>query len=566
MFVVFEGIDGSGKTTVSNRVAERLRAAGLTVEHLREGGKFASRVTQSLREFGRDVRNLELVPEAEFFLYVTRDVQLLEEMTRPALGRADVVIADRFLFSAEVLARFGRGLPESYVRPVLQAAARGLEPDLVVLVDVDPHIARARRRVAKVVTADRRPPSRKGLGGVGMQHRFREGYRQLAARDPGRWVTVDNDRDLEATVELVYQVLHTAHHQGRPAALTVARTESATSGPTLVPPTTIEAALERFLDRVDRRMEREPQTAAYLLAGLYGPGIDERRQRLAALAPETVLSGLTSLVDPLSWRLRDELRAEHPARVARSLRGLARLHPQVAGLRAALVATVPVEVLASLEGADDDEAWQLRKQLYASDPEVVIASLGRIDTDAAWRLREDWLARRGGEDGLAEFEPARALGRSLTGLDGERAWQLRKRVREGAPISALASLRFVTSERAWKWRERYLVRAPKTVFETLARVDHPRAWTMRAQMAPLVKEAIDSLNELDASQAWQLREGYADVWPSTVVKSLGRLADQPRGRELVERQLQRFPDNISLLKHVAAIAVGAHIDPELNPE
>src|SRR3954463_12504579 len=117
MFVVFEGIDGSGKTTVSNLVAERLRSGGLTVEHLREGGKFSSQVTQSLREFGRDVRNIDLVPQAEFFLYVTRDVQLLEEMTRPALGRADVVIADRFLFSAEVLARFGRGLDEEFVRP-----------------------------------------------------------------------------------------------------------------------------------------------------------------------------------------------------------------------------------------------------------------------------------------------------------------------------------------------------------------------------------------------------------------------------------------------------------------
>src|SRR5438045_3466607 len=139
MFVVFEGIDGSGKTTVSNRVAKKLRDSGLTVEHLREGGKFSSQVTQAIREFGRDARNLDLTPHAEFFLYVTRDVQLLDEMTRPALERAEVVIADRFLYSAEILARYGRGLPESYVRPVLDAAARGLEPDLVVLVDIDPY-------------------------------------------------------------------------------------------------------------------------------------------------------------------------------------------------------------------------------------------------------------------------------------------------------------------------------------------------------------------------------------------------------------------------------------------
>ena len=149
MFVVFERIDGSGKTTISGLVAQRLRAAGLVVEHLREGGKFSSAVTQGIREFGRDVRNLDLTPHAELFLYVTRDVQLLDEKTRPALARADVVIADRFLYSAEVLARFGRGLGKDVVRPVIDAAAAGLAPDHVVLVDLDPHVARARRQVAK---------------------------------------------------------------------------------------------------------------------------------------------------------------------------------------------------------------------------------------------------------------------------------------------------------------------------------------------------------------------------------------------------------------------------------
>src|SRR5688572_33283022 len=118
MFIVFEGIDGSGKTTVSNRAAVALREGGLTVEHVREGGKFSSPVTQAIREFGRDSRNLQLTPEAELLLYVARDVQLLEEATRPALGRADLVIADRFLYSAEVLAQHGRGMPADRVEPL----------------------------------------------------------------------------------------------------------------------------------------------------------------------------------------------------------------------------------------------------------------------------------------------------------------------------------------------------------------------------------------------------------------------------------------------------------------
>jgi dTMP kinase len=565
VFIVFEGIDGSGKTTVSNLVAERLRAQGLTVEHLREGGKFTSPVTQALREFGRDVRNLDLVPEAEFFLYVTRDVQLLEEMTRPALGRADVVIADRFLYSAEVLARHGRGLPEEYVRPVLQAAARGLAPDLVILVDVDPHLARARRRVAKLRSEDRRPPSRKGQGGVGMQHRFREGYRELAAGDPARWVVVNNDHDLAATVDLVTGVLLTAAREGVAAGVTVARSEAPTSGPALLPPTTLEEGLQRFLRWVDQRMEREPHTAAYLLAGLHGREVDERRRKLWPQAAETVLAGMNGLGDPVSWQLREALAEQHPGRVARTLGGMVGLRPEAAALRARLARLAPVDVLASLEASDGDEAWALRAELEAGEPEAVMASLARLGDERAWAARDRWLARRGDVEG-ASFEQARALGRSLTGLDDERAWSLRKQLRAVAPISALQSVKFVLSERAWKWRARYLARAPKTVFDTLARVDDPRAWQMRAELAPLVKEAIDSMNELDGEAAWQLREQHADRWPSTVVKTLGRLADTPRGRALCERLLARHPDNLSLLKHIAAIAIGAHLDGDLVTE
>ena len=72
MFIVFEGIDGSGKTTISNRVAKALRARGLRVEHAREGGRFVSSVTQAIRDMCRDARNLAMVPRAELLLYVAR--------------------------------------------------------------------------------------------------------------------------------------------------------------------------------------------------------------------------------------------------------------------------------------------------------------------------------------------------------------------------------------------------------------------------------------------------------------------------------------------------------------
>ncbi|XXF74882.1 dTMP kinase [Myxococcaceae bacterium GXIMD 01537] len=96
MLIVFEGIDGSGKTTLSNRVAEVLRQGGLRVRHVREGGQLASPVSESLRRFTRDPANLALVPMTELLLYAAREAQLLEEVTRPALAHYDVVITDRY--------------------------------------------------------------------------------------------------------------------------------------------------------------------------------------------------------------------------------------------------------------------------------------------------------------------------------------------------------------------------------------------------------------------------------------------------------------------------------------
>ena len=567
MFIVFEGIDGSGKTTVSNRVAGQLRALGLTVEHLREGGKFSSPVTQAIREFGRDARNLDLTPQAEFFLYVTRDVQLLDEATRPALARADVVIADRFLYSAEIIARFGRGLPEAWLRPVLDAAARGLSPDLVILVDVDPTLARARRKVAKLLAADRRPPSRKGLAGVGMQHRFRAGYLQLAAADPDRWVVVDNDQELDATVAQVFAVLGAAVREGVPAAVALARQQTPRSAAAPAPIASVEAALALFLAAIDRRALAEPNVAAYLLGGLFGPGVDERRLALAERAADPLVAGLEGLVDPVSWQIRDLLAARTPALVARSLGQPAHVHARAAPLRAALVAAAPTEVLGSLDGVDSDEAWQLRERLLASAPDVVVASLAGIDSERAWRMREGWLAALGGEAAIAvgPYENARALCRAVTGIDSERAWELRKAARPAAPIAAISSLKLLGSDRAWKWRARDLHRAPKAVLETIVGVDDPRAWQLREQTAPTVKEAIDSLYGLDADTAWRLREACVDLWPSTVIKSLGALSGTARGQALVARQLQRHPGNLSLLKHAAAIAVGANLQP-MTPE
>lgn len=560
MFVVFEGIDGSGKTTVSNQVAERLRSSGLSVKHLRAEGKFVSAVTEAIRDLGRDARNLELVPQAEFLLYVARDVQLIEEALRPALGQYDIVLADRFLYTAENLGGPGRHLPAAFTAPILQAAAGGLVPDLVVLVDVDPVLARARRKAHKLSVLDRRPPSRKGLAGVGLQHRLRRGYLELAAAAPERWVVIANEDSLEATVERVTTLVQAASREGVTASIAAFRArQTATPAGTLRPraPQTLDQALSTFLGWVDARMVREPRVAAYMLGGMWGPGVDERRQKLAEQVPEAVLAALTGLEDEASWALRQRLRRSHPRAVARSLSGVANSHPLARQLRAALEAEAPEEVLASISRLDDAEAWAVRERLLSRYPNLVVASMAGLSSLQAWALRQRWLDEQ--SDRIEQhYELARAAARSISGLSDKAAWEVRERVRSMAPVAALASLSGLDDDRSWQWREEALFRAPKVVMGTLSRLDDPRAWHLRLLVARDCKEALDSIQGLDAPDAWRLRDESLDIWPSTVAKTLGPLADSPRGEALLGRQLRAYPDNVSLLKHASSVALGLH--------
>ena len=561
MFVVFEGIDGSGKTTISNRVAKALRERGLTIEHLREEGAFASKVTQGIRDFCRDARNMALSPRAELMLYVAREVQLADEVLRPALARADVVIADRYLYTAEVLAQAGRDLPSEVTDPVLAVAAGDLWPELAFLIDVDPSVARGRRKVAKILSPDRRPVSRKGLTGSGLQTRLRAGYRALAARDSGRWILVENsDADLEQVVAAIVDGI--AHAKiDREAAMRELRARLATSAPAALPIVEgLPSALDAFLSWVDHRARTEPGLAAYVLAGMAGPAIDPRRIALSATVPRIVARGLRGLSDATSWQLRRSLLESAPGEIAGSLTEMAAEASEAWTLRELLTDIAPAEVASSLEGLDDGTAWALRAELYPRVPEAVLASMALLDVPRAWDLRARWMAERGSAGrAAANYLRARALARSVTGLDSPEAWKLRKVARDAAPVAAIVSLRGLTGDKAWLWRERAVGRAPKAVLSTIAGMDDARAWALRTSTALRCREALDSMIGLDQETAWEIRQACLEIWPPSVIKSLGVLVNGARGRDLLDRALAGFAGQISLLKQAAIIATGANL-------
>lgn len=554
MFIVFEGIDGSGKTTISNRVSAKLRAEGVDVTHVREGGTFQSSAAQAIRELGRDARNLMLTPLAELLLYVARDGQSLEEMILPAIRKSDVVIADRYLYSAQLLATAGRGLPADVVASIIAPFAARVKPDLNILVDAPPDVARARRRVSKLRAPENKPSSRKGLAGGGLQVRLRQAHRELAEAHPESWLIVENcDADLDGLVNAVTAAIRTALRDGVAAGLTEGRRLLPPQAPPAPPGlTTIADARAALLEWVDRRSPLEPDLAAYIIAGMHGDDIAVRREALADATPIVVAHGLGGLDDAASWMLRFRLHDASPDGVARSLGGLA--SPEAYQWRQRLLDRAPAAVASSLNGLDDDQAWALREQLDPIVPDAVIASLGGIVSARADAARRRWLSELS-DKGPQSYTTARAAARMVSGCSDDLAWRIRQIAFELAPVEAIASLKGDDSPRAWRWRERYAERAPRPVAESLMNMNTAAAWELRKGLAGHCRETFQSMIGLDGEVAWQLREEHADLWPSTVCKSLGVLGGTARGTELVARLLARHR-GVSLLRN--ATKVGEH--------
>ena len=146
IFITFEGMDGSGKSTQMRRLAARLRGLGRTViETVEPGGP---PIAMKIRRILLDSANQDLSPAAELLLYFASRAQNVDQVIRPALDRGEIVLSDRFTDSSLVYQGFGRGLGADAVRDLERVACRGLKPDLTILVDVDAEssLARARAR------------------------------------------------------------------------------------------------------------------------------------------------------------------------------------------------------------------------------------------------------------------------------------------------------------------------------------------------------------------------------------------------------------------------------------
>ncbi len=190
--IAFEGVDGCGKTTQAGRLAGALGAV-LTAE------PGATALGSRLRRLLLDPDLPPLSARAEALLMAADRAEHVDEVIRPALDAGRWVVTDRFSGSTLAYQGHGRGLGLDGLGDVVAWAADGVTPDLVVLVDVPPEVARARLGTS--------PPDRlEGLD-AGFHRRVREGFLTLAGGDPDRWVVVDGTPDMDAVTDAVRSVV-----------------------------------------------------------------------------------------------------------------------------------------------------------------------------------------------------------------------------------------------------------------------------------------------------------------------------------------------------------------------
>lgn len=199
VFITFEGLDGSGKSTHLEKADQILRARGYTTVVVREPG--GTWVGERIRDILLDPDGHGMEEVAELLLFAAARSQIAREVILPALSAGQAVLCDRFTDSTVAYQGFGRGLDIAMVRRINEIATGGLTPHRTCLFDLSAEAAVARRQGRGGT------PDRMEANGLAFSRRVREGYLALARQEPERILLIDASGSIAQTAERLSQKL-----------------------------------------------------------------------------------------------------------------------------------------------------------------------------------------------------------------------------------------------------------------------------------------------------------------------------------------------------------------------
>lgn len=187
-FITLEGPEGGGKTLQAARLVDHLNSSGFDTLHTREPG--GTIIGDQIRKVLHDLDNTAMDPRTEFLLFSAARAQHVIQVIQPHLERGGVVVCDRYYDSSLAYQGYGHELDLKMLRAVTSFATRELVPDLTLLLDLPVEQGLERREQGGNW-------NRLDAYAIEFHARVRQGYAQLAAQEPERWVIIDATRDPE---------------------------------------------------------------------------------------------------------------------------------------------------------------------------------------------------------------------------------------------------------------------------------------------------------------------------------------------------------------------------------
>lgn len=193
MFITFEGIEGSGKTTHVDLLSDYLCEKGLRVVKTREPG--GTPVGEALRSVLLK-KDLQVLPLTELLVFLASRAQHVEEVIRPALEEGNVVLCDRFVDASYAYQGYGRGIDLGIIETLNRLVTKGVRPNLTILLDCPVDVGLGRKSADG--NLDRFEKEE-----LSFHQKIRNAYIELAEDDPKRFVVLNARKDLAKTQEVI---------------------------------------------------------------------------------------------------------------------------------------------------------------------------------------------------------------------------------------------------------------------------------------------------------------------------------------------------------------------------
>jgi dTMP kinase len=203
LFITFEGIDGTGKSTQLRRAVRYIRKCGHRVLVTREPG--GTKTGERIRDILLASKSGKLAPVAELALMYAARAQLLEERIRPALARGGIVVSDRYNTASFAYQGYGRELGTATVRALDRVICGATQPDVTIILDLDPE--QARGRALGRDTRKRSRLDRIEAQGLAFHKRVRAGYLAIARGAPERIKVLQAEQSIDALQQQIRQLI-----------------------------------------------------------------------------------------------------------------------------------------------------------------------------------------------------------------------------------------------------------------------------------------------------------------------------------------------------------------------